>query len=104
MLKDPHEDKSLGYSIPLAFRKLGQVTRVTMEGRDRAMIDFTWKWEPTKLGNMFDASGPLVKGFSTWDRATLIEKYGASFYSADPSRGTLAAARGENGWEIKTED
>ena len=35
-------------------------------------------------GDLFDAAGPAVKAFNTWDRSTLIDKYGANFYH-DPA-------------------
>jgi hypothetical protein len=66
-------------------------------------VDITWKWETNKLGNLFDASGSLVKGFNTWDRATLIQKYGADFYHGDPTKVTLSMMKGDNGWQIAVE-
>ena len=74
-----------------------------MNSPTRAQVDFTWKWETNKLGNLFDASGSMVKGFNTWDRATLIQKYGANFYRSDPTRVTIALTKGNAGWQINNE-
>ena len=52
---------------------------------------------------MFDAAGGQVKVFNTWDRATLIEKYGADFYHGDPTRATVNLVRTDKGWKIATE-
>jgi hypothetical protein len=71
---------------------------------ERAIIDFTWKWEPNKLGNLFDASGSMVKSFNTWDRATLIQKYGANFYHGDPTSVRLTVVKDEKlGWQVAIE-
>jgi hypothetical protein len=52
---------------------------------------------------MLDASGPLVKSFNTWDRGTLIDKYGVKFYHGAPTKATVAFARGDNGWKVSAE-
>ena len=76
---------------------------VTMTGMGRATAEFTWGWEPNKLGEMLDASGPLVKGFTTWDRGTLIDKYGVKFYHGEPTKAVMAFIRGDNGWKVSAE-
>jgi hypothetical protein len=101
--KGSEKDGTVVYSVPLADRKLIAVTKVNMVSPTRALVDITWKWEPNKLGNLFDASGSMVKGFNTWDRATLIQKYGADFYHADPTQVTLSMMKGDNGWQIAVE-
>ncbi len=97
------KDGTDAYVVPLAERRLVAVSKITMNGPTHATVDFTWKWEPNKLGNLFDASGSMVKSFSTWDRATLIQKYGASFYHGEPTRTTLALAKTDRGWQVATE-
>lgn len=97
------KDGTQSYTIPLATRKLVSIDHVNMLSPTRANVDLTWKWEPNKLGNLFDASGSLVKGFSTWDRAILIQKYGADFYHGDPTKVTLAMTKGDKGWQIAVE-
>ena len=97
--KDPKFD-SIEHMVPIAERKLVGTPKVTMTGMGRATAEFTWVWEPNKMGELLDASGPLVKSFSTWDRATLIDKYGAKFYHGEPNKVTTAFVRGDKGWQI----
>ena len=98
--KGSEKDGTEIYSVPLAERKLIAVTKVNMVNPTQATVDITWKWEPNKLGNLFDASGSMVKEFNTWDRATLIQKYGADFYHGDPTKVTLSMIKGDHGWQI----
>jgi hypothetical protein len=45
-----------------------------------------------------------VKGFNTWDRATLIQRYGANFYHGDPTSVTLVVVKDEKqGWQVAIE-
>ncbi len=97
------KDGNTQYIVPLAQRKLLEVGRISMQTPSRAVVEYTWKWETTKAGDLFDAAGPAVKGFNTWDRSTLIEKYGANFYHGDPTRITVAMVKTDKGWEISTE-
>jgi hypothetical protein len=52
---------------------------------------------------MFDAAGPAVKAFNTWDRSTLIDKYGAHFYHEAPHRVAQSLMKTEKGWQVATE-
>ena len=88
------------YVVPLAERKLVAVTQIKMDGPNRAYIEYTWKWEPNELGKAFDASSSLVKGFGTYERMALIDKYGAAFYNADPIKHTMLLVKKDNGWEV----
>jgi hypothetical protein len=96
-------DGTDSYVVPLAERKLVAASNINMITSSRATVDLTWKWEPNQLGEIFDASGPAVKSFNTWDRATLIRKYGANFYHGQPTKVTLALVKTERGWQIATE-
>lgn len=96
-------DGTISYVIPLADRQLVEVAKVSMIGVNDAAVEYTWKWVPNQLGDDFDAAGKLVKSFNTWDRATLIEKYGADFYHGDPTRATTNLMRTDKGWKIATE-
>lgn len=88
------------YVVPLADRRLVDITKVTMNSPSRATVNYSWKWEPNKLGNLFDASGSLVKSFNTWDRATLIDKYGANFYHSDPTKVQMVLTKPDRGpWQ-----
>ena len=96
-------DGTFTYQVPLAQRQLVNVSAVNMTGINNAVIDYTWKWVPNQMGDLFDAGGPLVKGFNLWDRQTLINKYEAYFYHATPTKSTLALARTDQGWKIATQ-
>jgi hypothetical protein len=87
------KDGTESYTVPIAERKLMEISNITMINPSRATVDFTWQWEPSELGEVFDASGPLVKSFNTWERAPLIEKYGANFYRGNPTRAALTLTR-----------
>jgi len=101
-VKDSKDGTEL-YVVPLAERRFIEISKITMNGPTHAVIDYTWRWEPNKLGNLFDASGSMVKSFNTWDRATLIQKYGANFYHGDPTKVSLAVTKGDKGWDISME-
>ncbi len=90
------------YTVPLARRIFVQVGKITMQPPSRAVVEYTWKWEPNKAGDLFDAEGPLVKGFGTYDRTTLIEKYGANTYHQQPPNVAVLLVKGDNGWEVST--
>ena len=83
-------DGTFSYQVPLAQRQLVSVANVTMIGVNNATVAYTWKWVPNQMGDVFDAGGPLVKGFNLWDRQTLINKYEADFYHGSPMKSTLA--------------
>jgi len=102
--KTKESDGTEGYTVPIADRKLVEISNITMINPSRAVVDFTWKWEPNRLGEIFDASGPLVKSFNTWERGTLIDKYNANFYHANPTRTALVLAKVGKHWEIAPAD
>ena len=97
VLKSKEKDGTDLYVVPLAERRLVEISKVTMNSPTRATVIYSWKWEANKLGNLFDASGSLVKGFNTWDRATLIDKYGANFYRADPTKVQIVLTKPDRG-------
>lgn len=103
VIKSKENDGTWVYSVPLAQRTLVSIIAVKMINPSQATVDIVWKWEPNKLGNLFDASGSMVKGFNTWDRATLIQKYGADFYHGDPTRVALSMVKGDKGWQVASE-
>lgn len=103
VVKTRNSDGTDAYTVPLAERQLAAVSKVTMSGRDVAYVQFTWKWAPNELGNAFDASGPLVKSFNTWDRSTLIQKYDVAFYHVEPAQAALTFVRGDKGWKLAAE-
>jgi hypothetical protein len=91
------------YTVPLADRKLLGVSEVKMQSPAHALVNITWAWQTTAMGELFDAAGPTVKSFNTWDRATLIQKHGAAFYHDAPTKATLALSKSDKGWGISTE-
>ena len=99
----PEKDGTELYIVPVAERKLVAVSNIKMINPSYATIDVTWNWNTNPVGEFLDASGPLVKSFSTWDRATLIQKHGANFYHGEATKVTLALAKNDKGWQIATE-
>jgi len=91
------------YTVPLAKRKLVEISKITMETPSRADVEYSWKWAPTAAGDLFDAAGPAVKAFGMWDRTTLIDKEGAAFYHGEPTKVTVIMVNGDKGWEITAE-
>lgn len=92
------------YVVPLAERKLGSISNIKMLSPTRATVNYTWNWKTNPMGELFEASGATVKSFNTWDRATLIQKYGANFYHAAPTEVILSLTKTDNnGWQIATE-
>ncbi len=98
--KSVSKDNNDEYAVPLAQRRLVEIGRITMVNPSQATVEYTWKWETTKAGELFDAAGPAVKAFNTWDRSTLINKYGANFYHAAPTTVAVSIVKNEKGWEI----
>jgi len=96
-------DGTFSYQVPLAQRQLVSIADVTMNGVNNATVQYTWQWVPNQMGDLFDAGGPMVKGFNLWDRQTLINKYEAAFYHGSPTKSTLALMRTDQGWRISTE-
>ena len=91
------------YAVPLAERKLVEIDKITMLSPSKATVEYSWKWDTTKAGDLFDAAGPAVKAFNTWDRSTLIDKYGANFYHGAPVKVTVLLGKDVKGWEVSTE-
>jgi len=102
--KGTEKDGTTVYVVPVAERKLVSVSNITMINPTRATVTMAWSWKTNPLGELLDASGSMVKSFNTWDRATLIQKYGADFYHAAPTEVTLTLAKNPNDtWQIATE-
>ena len=100
--KTEETDGTLLYQIPLANRQFVSIASVEMTGVNSAAVAYNWKWEPNQLGDVFDAGGPLVKGFNMWERQTLIKTYQADFYHSDSLRSTMFLARTAKEWKIAT--
>jgi len=102
-VKKAKKENNDEYAVPLAQRKLAEIGKITMLTPSKATVEYSWKWETTKAGDLFDASGPEVKAFNTWDRTTLIDKYGANFYHAAPNKVTVLLVKRAKGWETSNE-
>jgi len=98
--KSQETDGTFTYQAPLAQRQFVSIAGVSMDGTDRAIVEYNWKWVPNALADVFDAGGPLVKSFTLWERQTLINKYEVDFYHGNPTRSTLALVRNGRGWKI----
>ncbi len=102
--KSEEKDGTLLLAVPLARRKLVEVTKVTMNGPSMARVEYTWKWDPTSLGDIFDANGAMIKGFNIWETQALIEKYGANFYHADPKKVVVNLVKSDKGtWQLMSD-
>jgi hypothetical protein len=95
--KATNHDGTVTYVVPLAERRLVDVAEVAMIKPHLARVEYSWKWVPNRLGTEFDASGGLVKSFTSWDRATLIKSYGADFYGAPPTKASIVVMESDNG-------
>ena len=98
--KSKEADGTFSYQAPLAQRQLVNIASVNMDGVNNAIVEYTWKWVPNQLGDVFDAGGPLVKSFNLWERQTLINKYEVAFYNGEPTKSTLALVRSGREWKI----
>ena len=97
------KDGTVSYAVPIAERRLLGVNKVTMNDLEHATVEFTWKWVPNRLGEAFDVSGPLVKSFNTWERATLIDDYAANFYHGDAKEAVISVVKSGRVWRISEE-
>jgi len=98
--KKEEADGAILWKVPLAGRQFVSVANIDMDGVNTAVVAYNWKWTPNPLGDDFDASGTLVKGFNLWERETLINKFNVDFYHGDPTRSTLALSRTDQGWKV----
>jgi hypothetical protein len=102
--KTKNRDDTTSYVVPLAERKLVEITNVTMIKPHLAQATYSWKWAANRLGENFDASGSLVQSFNTWERGTLIKTYGVDFYHAAPTKTSIVLIENDNGtWKAYVE-
>ncbi len=98
--KKEDKDGTILYVVPLATRVLVKVEKINKLNPNSAQVEYTWKWQPNELGKDFDASGPAVQAFGTYERSMLIQKYGADFYSGKPQDVTVKMVKLYNGWQL----
>ncbi len=102
--KSEEKDGSLALTVPLARRKLVEVGKISMNGPSMARVEYIWKWDPTSLGDIFDANGQMIKGFNIWETQSLIEKYGANFYHGDSKRVVVNLVKTDKGnWQVMSD-
>lgn len=97
------KDGSEGYVVPLATRRLVEISNITMAGPERATIQYSWRWQTNALGESFDASSGNLDGLNSWDRVALIDKHGVRFYHEAPAAETLVLAKTSRGWQPVSE-
>lgn len=102
--KTENKDGTTAFFVPLASKQVVSVTKVTMSGPNMARVEYTWKWAPTPVGDIFDADSKLVKTFNIWDTQKLITKYDVNYYHGEPSKAVVTLVRGDNDqWKVTSE-
>ena len=96
-------DGTVSYTVPLAQKKLVEVAEIKKLTPSRFQVQYTWKWEPNKLGDLFDVQGATVQGFNTRDRGVLIDKWGADYYHADSKKAATYVVKTDKGWGVASE-
>jgi hypothetical protein len=94
----PDADNTTTYTLPLASRKLVSVNKVLKLTSDRFQVEYTWAWQTTKAGDMFDIPGRLVQELPSYERSVLIDQHGASYFHGEPSQATLLLMKRDKGW------
>ena len=94
-------DGNDAYVVPLAVRKLVDITTITMDGPERASIEYTWVWHPNTLGEAFDRLGPAVAMMRDEDRLELVNKFGVRYYHAVPKKEVIRAVKSPQGWQVE---
>jgi hypothetical protein len=87
------------YTLPLARRHLVSVDKITKLGQNRFQVQYTWSWQTTKAGDLFDIGGKVVQSLPQWDRLLLIDQHGADYYHAAPTQASIVFIKGDHGWE-----
>jgi hypothetical protein len=95
----PEKDGTTGYTLQLASRKLVSVEKVTKLGHHKFQVQYTWAWQPTKAGELFDIAGHLVQSLPSYERSMLIDQHGANYYHAAPAQATIQLTKDSNGLE-----
>jgi hypothetical protein len=95
----PEKGGVTGYTLPLASRKLVSVGNITKLGHHKFQVQYTWAWQTTKAGDLFDIAGNLVQSLPSYDRSMLIDQHGANYYHAAPAQATVQLTKGDNGLE-----
>ena len=87
------------YRVPLAHMKLVSTGAITKVATHRCSVQYTWAWETTKAGDLFDVAGKPVQSLQTYDRSMLIDQHGANYYHNPPTQSAINVVKGDKGWE-----
>lgn len=102
--KTTNKDGTDSLFIPIARKEVVAITNVKMSGPNIATVEYTWKWVPTAVGDIFDADSKLVKSFNIWDTQTLISKYDVNYYHGQPAKAAVRMVRGDKDqWKITSD-
>jgi hypothetical protein len=89
------------YSVPLAEVGLEEISNIRMSGSRHAVVNFSWRWRPNAMGDIFDASGVHLREFSSGERAAMIDFYGARYYQQAPTKATVSWVKAQEGWVLE---
>ncbi len=92
-----NSDGTEEYVVPLAKREVLTVTGVNVLSPSSASIHYTWQWQPTPMGDVFDLAGNYMNGFDVWQRDALAKGYGADLYHRAPVQDEYNAT---SGWQL----
>jgi hypothetical protein len=95
----PGQNHRIVYTLPLAYRKLVAVGQMTRLNQETFRVQYTWQWQTTKAGEMFDVAGKLVQALPSYERGLLIDQHGAKYYHAPPAQTSIVLMKGDHGWE-----
>jgi hypothetical protein len=95
----PDKGNTTAYTLPLASRNLVSVGKVSKLSQQKFQVQYTWAWQTTKAGDMFDIAGKLVQDLPTYDRSMLIDQHGANYYHNAPAQAAIILTKGDKGWE-----
>jgi hypothetical protein len=98
-----NKDGSVTYTVPLAERKLLQVTAVVVEHPNVARVDYTWQWAPNQFGDLFDATGAAAMSLDMWGRSSLIQKHGSDLFHDKPAKESVRVLHTDKGWIVASE-
>jgi len=94
-----NKDHTTVYVLPLASRKLVSVDKVTKLSPQKFQVQYRWKWETTKAGDMFEIDGKLVQSLPGYARSVLIDQHGANYYHGAPMASSIQLAKSEGAWD-----
>jgi hypothetical protein len=84
------------YSVPLGTRQIVSVNSVNVNSPSSATIHYTWKWQSTAMGDVFDLAGNYASGLNVWERAELA-KNGADLFHESAIEDEYRAT---SGWQL----